>query len=142
MSADPGSHDPVVNTVLHDPDEDIVHGHAFDSPEEVAHAQLHAKQNIFFFIGFFSLILVNVAIYEFTPQNNYWFIFLCAASRALLIAFFFNWLFGNFSFVVRTIIFTVFFLGGMVFLSMFDSTLPKIGNPIQRPGAPSVTSAR
>ena len=32
-----------------------------DSPEEVAHAKEHAVQNIFWFAGFFCLILLAVA---------------------------------------------------------------------------------
>jgi drug/metabolite transporter (DMT)-like permease len=115
--------------------EDLAHSpqHAFDSPEEVAHAKEHALHNIFFFAGFFSLILLAVAYYEFYSTDNVWIILALAAARSALIAGFLVWLFGHFSFVLRTILFTVFFFGGMVFLSLFDSKMPYFGNPITLP---------
>ena len=108
--------------------------HAFDSPEEVAHAKEHAIQNIYFFAGFFTLILFAVANYEFNGVTNFWVILLLAALRSLLIAAFFVWLVGHFSLVIRTLVFTVVFFIGMIFLSMWDSTLPHFGNPIALPG--------
>jgi len=105
--------------------------HAFDSPEEVAHAKLHAKQNIFWFIGFFCLILCAVANYEFYGTQNVWGFTVLTIARCLLIAFFLHWLFASFSFVFRTLAFTILFLGGMIFLSWWDSTLPHIGDPIK-----------
>ncbi|HUB66199.1 MAG TPA: hypothetical protein VL981_01785 [Candidatus Methylacidiphilales bacterium] len=108
--------------------------HAFDSPEEVAHAKEHAFQNIWFFAGFLSLILIAVFNYEFYGVENTWIILLLAASRVALITAFFAWLFRHFSYVLRTFIFAVFFLLGMIFLSMWDSTLPTFGNPILRTG--------
>jgi len=105
--------------------------HAFDSPEEVAHAKQHAVQNIWFFIGFFTLVLFAVANYEFYGTTKLWLIFTLAAFRCLLIAVFLNWLFSSFSLVVRTFLFTIVFFGGMVFLSWWDSTLPHIGDPIK-----------
>ncbi len=107
--------------------------HAFDSPEEVAHAKQHAVENIYFFIGFFTLILFAVANYEFYGATNIWAILLLAAFRSALIACFFVWLIGHFSLVVRTLVFTIIFFMGMVFLSMWDSTLPHFGNPIVLP---------
>ena len=104
-------------------------GAPHDSVEELKHAQRHAVENIYFFAGFFALILIAVASYEFTP-NHLWQILLLAALRAGLIAGFFAWLLSSFSFMVRTIVFTIFFLAGMIFLSMWDSTLPTFGNPI------------
>jgi hypothetical protein len=135
MNTEGSAHDPVVTAVLHDPAKDKAEhaheqSHAFDSPEEVAHAKLHARQNIFWFIGFFSLVLCAVANYEFYGTTNIYAILGLAAARCLLIAFFMNWLFSSFSLVFRTFLFTVIFLGGMVFLSWWDSTLPHIGNPI------------
>jgi len=103
--------------------------HAHDHAAEIAHLKEHAFHNIFWFIGFFSLVLLNVAVYEFLPANTV-VILLLAASRALLIAFFLNWLFHGFSLVFRTFLFTIVFFAGMVFLSWWDSTLPHIGNPI------------
>ncbi len=108
--------------------------HAFDSPEEVAHAKEHAVQNIYWFIGFFSLILVTVANYYLSSANNYYVILTLAAIRSLTIAFFLNWLFHSFSLVFRTLAFTIFFFAGMIFLSWWDSTLPHLGDPIKIPG--------
>jgi hypothetical protein len=116
MSADPIEHADEIS-------------HAHDPAEEITHIKQHAVQNIFWFIGFFSLILLNVLVYEFCPANIY-VILLLAASRAILIAFFMNWLFREFSLVFRTFLFTVLFLGGMVFLSWWDSSLKGIGDPI------------
>jgi hypothetical protein len=108
--------------------------HAFDSPEEVAHAKEHAKENIFWFIGFFSLILLAVANYEFYGTENVGLFTVLTIARCLLIAFFLNWLFRSFSLVFRTLSFTILFFCGMVFLSWWDSTLPHIGDPIKIPG--------
>ena len=105
--------------------------HAFDSPEEVAHAKHHAVQNIFWFIGFFSLVLCAVVNYEFSASNNYYVILALAAARCLLIAFFMNWLFHTFSLVFRTFLFCVIFFAGMVFLSWWDSELRGIGDPLK-----------
>ncbi len=101
--------------------EEIPHGHAFDSPEEVAHAKEHALDNIKWCVGFFTLILFAVANYELNGLKYMWAIYALAAARALLIAFFTNWLFGQFSLIFRTVAFTVFFFCGLLFLSMWDS---------------------
>ena len=114
--------------------------HAFDSPEEVAHARKHARQNFGIFIVFFSLILLAVFNYEFYGVKNIWVILLLAATRVAWIAFFFAWLFGHFSYVIRTFVFTIVFLMGMIFLSMFDSDLPILwANPIKQNMAPNQT---
>jgi len=105
--------------------------HAFDSPEEVAHAKDHAWVNIKWFIGFFSLILLAVANYEFYGTENVLGFTVLTIARCLLIAFFLNWLFHSFSLVFRTLAFTIFFFGMMVFLSWWDSTLRDIGDPIK-----------
>src|ERR1700683_3188669 len=110
--------------------------HAFDSPEEVAHAKKHALQNIGFFALFFTLILCAVLNYELSGVKNFWMILFLAASRAALITIFFAWLFGHFSYVIKTFVFAIFFLLGMIFLSMWDSTLPTFGNPIARSANP------
>jgi hypothetical protein len=106
--------------------------HAFDSPEEVAHAKKHALENIGFFAGFLTLILIAVANYEYYDVKNTWVILFLAGTRVALIAGFFAWLFGHFSYVIKTFVFAIFFLLGMIFLSMWDSTLPTFGNPISR----------
>ena len=104
--------------------------HAHDPAEEIAHAKQHAVENIWFFAGFFTLILFAVANYELSSANNYWIIFPLGMARVVLIAFFFNWLLSSFSLVIRTLAFTVFFFGGMVVLSIWDSPLSKYGDPI------------
>lgn len=129
----PHSEDPAVKTLVHDPEADIqehAEHHAHSPEEEIAHAKEHARENIFWFIGFFSLILCAVATYEFIGTTNTWLILFWAAARSLLIAFFLNWLFRDFSTIFRTFLFTVVFFAGMVLLSMWGSTLPKIGDPI------------
>ena len=93
----------------------------------------HAKENIFWFIWFFCLILFAVANYEFYGTQNVWLFTVLTIARCLLIAFFLNWLFHSFSLVFRTLSFTILFLCGMIFLSWWDSTLPHIGDPIQIP---------
>lgn len=138
MSGESSSKDSVVQVVMQDPVHDLAeyeHEHhtpiAFDSPEEVEHAKLHAKQNIFWFIGFFSLILCAVATYEFAGTSNWLLIFGLATARCLLIAFFMNWLFKSFSLIHRTFLFAAVFLAGMVFLSWWDSDLRMMGDPIK-----------
>ena len=105
--------------------------HAFDSPEEVAHAKAHAVENIVWFAGFFSLVLLAVAFYEFFGATNYVAILILAALRSLLIAAFMFYLFRSFSFIFRTFLFSLVFLIGMIFLSWWDSTLPHVGDPIR-----------
>jgi len=105
--------------------------HAHDPAEEIAHLKQHAFQNIFWFIGFFSLVLLNVAVYECSDYASHtWVILLLAGARALLVAFFLKWLFQQFSLVFTTFLFIIIFFAGMVFLSWWDSNLPHIGNPI------------
>jgi hypothetical protein len=137
MSAEPSSQEPALATLVQDPVKDKAEhaheqSHAFDSPEEVAHAKHHAVQNIFWFIGFFSIVLCAVANYEFYGTNNIYAILALAAARCLLIAFFMNWLFSGFSLVFRTFLFTIIFLGGMIFLSLWDSEIKPgvVGDPI------------
>ncbi|MCE0496542.1 MAG: hypothetical protein LV481_01160 [Methylacidiphilales bacterium] len=106
--------------------------HAFDSPEEVAHAKHHRTENNWVFAFFFILIVCAVVNYEFFGTENLWVILFLAATRVAWIAFFFSLLFRQFSYVIRTFVFAIVFLLGMIFLSMFDSTLPTFGNPIER----------
>jgi hypothetical protein len=103
--------------------------HPHDPAEEIAHAREHARENMYIFAGFFTLVLVNVVYYEFFIANTFW-ILVLAALRAIGIAFFMNWLFRSFSFVFRTFLFTIFFLAGMIALSIWDSEL---GDPIKIP---------
>ncbi|MCE0523066.1 MAG: hypothetical protein LV480_09165 [Methylacidiphilales bacterium] len=143
MSSDSTPSDTLVKTTIHDPSGDVARHeehHAHSPEEEIAHAKHHAIQNIGWFIGFFCLILLAVANYEFSSANNYWIILSLGAARCLLIAFFMNWLFREFSLIFRTFLFTILFFGGMVFLSWWDSELPHLGNPITLPPPPAATS--
>jgi hypothetical protein len=116
-------------------DAEAPHGHAFDSPEEVAHAKEHRTGNNKIFFVFFVLLLCAVLSYEFFGTDNPYIFFFWAFTRVALIAYFFFWLFHQFSLIVRTFVFTVFFFMGMIWLSMFDSPLPRFGNPISN-GSP------
>jgi hypothetical protein len=121
-----------------------------DPAVELAHAREHFWENARFFGGlFFPVILLTVISFTVnfgtTPHvfhpfgftvnlgsNNLIAALILAALRAGLIAYFLSSLFKNFSFVFRTLTFTVFFLGGMIFLSLWDSeVLPgMVGDPI------------
>jgi uncharacterized membrane protein YedE/YeeE len=104
-----------------------VHDHA----TEVKHAWEHFRENAYFFAGFLSLVLCAVLQFEVSPGHNFYWIFALGAARFALIGFFMYSLVRPFSLIVRTFFFTVLFFAGMVFLSMWDSTLKGIGNPIQ-----------
>jgi len=120
MSADPVDHS-----------EEAPHAH--DNATEVAHAWEHFHQNWKFFICFFGVVLLTVITWSinFGPKWNVFFVFLTAAMRCGLIAYFMATLFKPFSFVIRTFIFSAIFLAGMIFLSMWDSELRTIGDPIK-----------
>jgi len=108
------------------------HEMVYDHAHEVAHAWEHFRENAFFFgCLFFPVILITVIAFNanfgaWTP----WVTWSLAAVRSALIAYFLSTLFKNFSFVFRTLFFTFFFLLGMIFLSLWDSEVPHIGNPI------------
>jgi hypothetical protein len=106
-----------------------------DQAAEVAHAWKDFRRDIKFFAGFLSIILLTVLAFSvnFGPRWNLGFELFFAAARAGLIAYFMASLFGHFSLVFRTMIFTAIFFAGMVFLSMWGSTVPSIGNPISEP---------
>jgi len=105
---------------------------AHDQAAEVAHAWEHFWENARFFAGFLTVILLTVAAFNvnFGPTGNVVAIIVLAALRSGLIAYFMASLFKNFSFIFRTFVFTVLFFIGMVFLSVWDSPLPHVGNPI------------
>jgi lipopolysaccharide export LptBFGC system permease protein LptF len=136
MSAEPSSKDPVVNTVFQDPEEDNAH-HQHDAPHdqatEVAHAWEHFHENWKFFACFFSIVLLTVISWSinFGPVGNKIAVFVFAALRSGLIAYFMLSLFKTFSLVRSTFIFSAIFLAGMVFLSWWDSELRGIGDPIK-----------
>jgi hypothetical protein len=106
--------------------------HAHDQAAEVAHAWHHFRENAFFFAGFLTIILLTVTAFNinFGPTGNVAAIAVLAVLRCSLIAYFLASLFKNFTFVFRTLIFTAIFFIGMVFLSLWDSSLPRFGNPI------------
>jgi lysylphosphatidylglycerol synthetase-like protein (DUF2156 family) len=103
---------------------------AHDHATEVRHAWHHFRENAYFFAGFLSLILAAVVQFESSGQTNYYWIFALGAARFALIAFFMFSLVRPFSLVVATFLFTILFFGGMVYLSIWDSQLPYLGNPI------------
>ena len=108
-----------------------VHDHA----EEVRHAWAHFRENAIFFAGFLALILAAVLQFETSPGHNLYWILGLAAARFGLIGFFMFSLVRPFSLVVATFTFTIFFFGGMVWLSLWDSDIRPgvIGDPIRLP---------
>jgi hypothetical protein len=113
------------------------HTDVHDHETEVKHAWAHFRENAWFFAGFLALVLAAVLQFEVTPGRNFYWIFALGAARFAFIGFFMFTLVRQFSLVVATFLFTVLFFGGMIFLSMWDSTLPSIGNPITLPVHPS-----
>ncbi len=134
--------DPVIRGVLHDPQGDAARTaehHAHDHATELAHVHQHFRENNLAFLGMFlPVILLTVIAFnvDFGPTLNPWVTWTLAALRSLCIAFFLATLFKGFSLVFRTMIFTIIFFAGMVFLSLWDSDLVNhhtgrgIGDPI------------
>ena len=120
MSADPADHS-----------EEAPHAH--DQAAEVAHAWHHFRDNVKFFACFLGIILLTVAAFNVNlgPFWNNAAIFFFAAARSGLIAFFMASMFNPFSFVTRTFIFSAIFLAAMIFLSLWDSSVKGIGDPIK-----------
>jgi hypothetical protein len=108
-----------------------VHDHA----TEVKHAWAHFRENAYFFAGFLALVLAAVLQFETSPGHNVYVILLLAAARFGLIGFFMFSLVRPFSLVIATFLFTIFFFGGMVWLSLWDSEIKPgvIGDPIRLP---------
>lgn len=133
MSSDTPSQDPVITTLAPDP-EPTPHDHA----EEVAHAWHHFRDNAKFFACFLTVILLTVlaANINFGPRWNLVAVLFFAALRSGLIAYFLASLFKDFSLVFRTLAFTALFLLGMIALSLWDSPVRPIGNPIALPDPP------
>lgn len=137
---------------LQDVDGDIARAEAHvehDHASEVRHAWEHFWENFrWFAFCFFPVIVLTVLgfIIDFgttlhtlpMPWGTYYFTgntiatLILAAARCALIAWFLSHLFKDFSFVFRTLAFTLFFFGGMVFLSLWDSEVKpgKVGDPI------------
>jgi hypothetical protein len=121
-----------------------------DQASDIAHAREHFRENNLFFLGMFLPVILLTFIafavdFGNTPiklsvlgfhlnlgTGNLIAALFFAAARSACIAFFLAHLFKNFSFVFRTLTFTVVFLIGMIFLSLWDSdVLPgTVGNPI------------
>ena len=124
--------------------------HSHDPATVVAHAWDHFWENVRFFAGLFlPVILLTVIAFTvnfgttpivFHPLGhainlgtpNLIATLILAALRSGLIAYFLSHLFKEFSFVFRTLAFTIFFLGGMIFLSLWDSEVQPgvIGDPV------------
>ncbi len=122
------------------------HDHAGD----LEHARHHFRENNLFFLGMFlPVILLTVIAFAVdfgsTPikgtllgfhynlgTGNLLATLVLAALRSGCIAYFLSHLFKDFSFVFRTLTFTVVFLIGMIFLSLWDSDIMPnvVGNPI------------
>jgi ABC-type antimicrobial peptide transport system permease subunit len=132
---DSEAHSQEVATAAHAEDTAHAAGQPHSHEEEVAHAWHHFYENVKFFAGFFTIIILTVlaSLVNFGAPWNTVSILVLAAARSGLIAFFLSSLFKNFSFVFRTLCFTILFLGGMIFLSLWDSKVPPIGNPIVLP---------
>jgi ABC-type polysaccharide/polyol phosphate export permease len=108
-----------------------------DQATEVAHAWDHFYENARFFAGFLAIILLTVLAFNINFGSwNTPVILVLAALRSGLIAYFLASLFKDFSFVFRTLTFTAIFLAAMIFLSLWDSQLRSIGNPIKDKGHP------
>src|ERR1700733_16088357 len=88
--------------------------HVPDQATEVAHAWEHFHENWKFFACFFTVVLLTVISWSinFGPRWNVFFVFLTAAMRCGLIAYFMAHLFRSFTFVTRTFIFSAIFLAG------------------------------
>jgi hypothetical protein len=152
MSSDASTTDKSPNFPLQDVQGDIERAAyvSHDPAVEIAHAKEHFWENLRFFGGlFFPVILLTVigfcVNFGTTPivfhplgftinlgTGNLIATLVLAAARCALIAYFLSHLFKDFSFVFRTLAFTIFFLGGMIFLSLWDSEVQPgvIGDPI------------
>jgi peptidoglycan/LPS O-acetylase OafA/YrhL len=143
MSA-PSSHaaDPFVAATVHDPAKDAQHHDEHQVPEkqdhatEVAHAWEHFWENARFFAGFLAIILLTVLAFNINfGRWNLLAILILAAIRSGFIAYFLAHLFKSYSIVFRTLTFTAVFLSGMIWLSLWDSTIKSgyVGDPITLP---------
>ena len=120
-----------------------------DPAVEVTHAWEHFWENLrWFTLCFFPVILLTVIGFTVNfgteehsvtaPWTTYHFTgnliaaLVLAGARCALIAWFLSHLFKDFSFIFRTLAFCLFFLGGMIFLSLCDSEVKPgvVGDPI------------
>ncbi len=130
MSAAPLDHDD------HATETPVVHDHE----AEVAHAWNDLYRDIKIFACFLSIILLTVLSFSINLGSpwNMVVAFFFGAARLAVIGYFFICLIGTFSLLVRTMIFTAIFFAGMVYLSMWGSMLPHVGNPIKLPTVTAV----
>jgi hypothetical protein len=108
--------------------DEVAHGH-HDPAAEIEHARHHAVENNWFFLTFFCVVGLAVISYEFTANGPLEIAILALIRCGLIIGFLFS-LFKRFSLLVVAFLFTALFFAGMVYLSMWDSTLAKVGDPI------------
>jgi hypothetical protein len=151
MSSEATTEDKSPNFPLQDVEGDIERAaHVSHDPAvEARHAREHFYDNArWFLLCFLPVILLTVigfvvnfgttpmsidlAGHTFHFTGNLIAALVLAAARCALIAWFLEHLFKDFSFVFRTLAFTLFFLGGMIFLSLWDSEVKpgKVGDPI------------
>jgi hypothetical protein len=151
MSSEAAHNDPAPSFPLQDVEGDTERAaHVTHDPAvEVAHAWEHFYENArWFLLCFLPVILLSVLVYVVnfgttlmaidTPWATYHVTgnmiaaLVTATARCALIAWFLSHLFRDFSFIFRTLAFSLFFLGGMIFLSLWDSQVKpnKVGNPI------------
>ena len=114
---------------LSDHSHDATAGTGHDLAEEARHAREHARENNWFFLGFFLLVGCAVIAYELKGTSPFW-ITILAIMRCGYIGFFMFMLFRRFNYVFTAFLFTALFFIGMVFLSWWDSTIKGIGDPI------------
>ena len=154
MTPQPQAHptDPAIKTLLHDPEGDAERaaGKSHDHAAEMAHVRAHFRENNLAFLGMF-LPVILLTVVAFNVDFGAWnrpVTWLLAALRSGCIAFFLAHLFKDFSFVFRTLIFTLIFFIGMVFLSLWDSDLVNhkndvgIGDPIYDKQHPETMDTR
>lgn len=135
MSTPANADKPAQAFPLQDPagDEAREHTHHHDPASEIAHAKEHLRENNWWFLCIFlPVILISVMFYvvDFGPWNKT-LTWVWTVVRSGCIALFLAHLFKEFSFVYRTLAFTFFFLLGMIFLSLWDSEVKPLGDPIK-----------
>ena len=151
MSADAPSNDESPSFPLQDVEGDLMRAShvSHDPAVEAAHAREHFVENArWFLLCFLPIILLTVVGFTVNfgttpktltvPWTTYHYTgnliaaLVLAGARCGLIAWFLSHLFKDFSFIFRTLAFSLFFLGGMIFLSLWDSDVKpnKVGNPI------------
>ncbi len=151
MSTDAPSHEKSPMFPLQDVEGDTERAaHVSHDPAvEIAHAREHFVENArWFLLCFLPIILLTVIGFTFdfgTVKHSIdldGFVFhftgnliaalILAGARCALIAWFLSHLFKDFSFIFRTLAFSLFFLGGMIFLSLWDSQVKPglVGDPI------------